>query len=55
MLESVPMWLSLLSEAFGHAGIRALRVQTCDFCREMPAPRDPAVVLAELKRTIEGR
>lgn len=54
-LERVPMWLSLLAEAFQDAGIRAIRVQTCDVCREMPTSRDTTFVLAELKKTIEGR
>jgi hypothetical protein len=55
LLQQVPMWLSILAEAFRDADIRAIRVQTCDVCREMPTPCDTAVVLAELKRTIEGR
>lgn len=54
-LETVPMWLTFLAEAFQDAGIRAIRVQTCDVCREMPTSRDMSLVLAELKRTIEGR
>jgi hypothetical protein len=55
VLERVPMWLSLLAEAFREAGVRAIRVQTCDVCRETPTSRDMRFVLAELKRTIEGR
>jgi len=55
VLETVPFWLSQLAEAFRHADVRAIEVQTCNVCMEMPAPRDAAAVLAELKRTIEGR
>lgn len=55
LLERVPFWLSQLVEAFGQADVRAIRVQTCHVCMEMPAPRDAAAVLAELKRTLEGR
>ena len=55
LLERVPFWLSQLLEAFGQADVRAIEVQTCHVCMEMPAPRDASDVLLELKRTIEGR
>ncbi len=54
LLERVPFWLSQLIEAFGQADVRAIRVQTCHVCMEMPAPRDAGAILAEFKRTIEG-
>jgi hypothetical protein len=52
--ETLPQWLSLLTEAFAQAGIRAIRVQTCAVCMEMPASLDPHAVLANLKRTLDG-
>jgi hypothetical protein len=55
VLERVPFWLAQLVEAFGQADVRAIKVQTCDVCMEMPAPRNPTDVLAEFKRRIEGR
>jgi hypothetical protein len=55
VLERVPFWLSQLAEAFGQADVRAIKVQTCDVCMEMPVPRDPLAVLEEFKRRIEGR
>lgn len=54
-LRTVPQWVSFLTEAFGQAGIRAVRVQTCAVCLDMPDSLDPDAALAELKRTLEGR
>jgi hypothetical protein len=54
VLERVPFWLSLLAEAFGEANVRAIRMQSCHVCMEMPVPAD-AAMLDELKRRIEGR
>lgn len=54
-LERVPMWLEMLAEAFRDAGVRAIRVQTCDGCLDLRDVRGADGVLSELKRRIEGR
>jgi hypothetical protein len=54
-LDVVPFWVTQLLEAFGQAEVHTIRVPSCHVCLELPAPRDEAAVLAELKRMLEGR
>ena len=53
-LQRVPLWLSILMEAFQDAGVGAIRVQTCDICTEVSRPVSAEIVLADLKKRLEG-
>ena len=55
VLDRVPLWLALIAEALEDAGVRAIRVQSCDTCLDLYNARGAEGVLKELKRRIEGR
>jgi hypothetical protein len=45
----------MIEEACREAGAAAIRVEACDSCRDTWVMRDSTAVLAELKRSVEGR
>ena len=55
LLRNVPLWVRMIEEAFRAAGAGAIRVDGCDSCRDTWVIRDSTTVLAELKRSLEGR
>jgi hypothetical protein len=55
LLRNVPLWVRVIEEACRAAGAGAIRVEDCDSCRDTWVTRDSTTVLAELKRSVEGR
>lgn len=55
LLGKVPLWVRMIEEACRAAGAGAIRVDGCDSCRDTWVLRDSTAVLAELKRSLEGR
>ena|GEM_PF-3136326 len=55
LLRNVPLWVRMIEEACRAAGAAAIRVEGCDSCRDTWVIRDSTMVLAELKRSVEGR
>ena len=55
LLQSVPLWVRMIEEACRAMGAGAIRVDGCDNCRDRWVIRDSTTVLAELKRSLEGR
>ncbi len=55
LLRNVPFWVRMIEEACRISGASAIRVESCDSCRDTWAMRDSTAVLAELKRSVEGR
>jgi len=55
LLRSVPLWVRMIEEACRAMGAGAIRVDGCDSCRDRWVIRDSTTVLAELKRSLEGR
>ena len=55
LLRNVPLWVRMIEEACRAAGAAAIRVEGCDSCRDTWVIRDSTTVLAELKRSVEGR
>jgi len=55
LLKNVPLWVRMIEEACRAMGAGAIRVDGCDSCRDTWVIRDSTTVLAELKRSVEGR
>ena len=55
LLRNVPLWVRMIEEACRAAGAGAIRVYGCDSCRDTWVLRDSTTILAELKRSLEGR
>jgi hypothetical protein len=55
LLRPVPMWVSMVEEACRVGGVKAIRIDGCDSCRLTLVARDQMDVLADLKRSIEGK
>ena len=55
LLRNVPLWVRVIEEACRVSGAGAIRVEDCDSCRDTWVTRDSTTVLAELKRSVEGR
>lgn len=55
LLRNVPLWLRMIEEACQAASAGAIRVEDCDSCRDSWVTRDSTTVLADLKRSVEGR
>lgn len=55
LLREVPPWVRIIEEACRAVGAGAIRVEGCDSCRDTWVIRDSTMILAELKRSVEGR
>lgn len=55
LLRNVPLWVRMIEEACRAMGAAAVRVDGCDSCCDTGLFRDATTVLAELKRSVEGR
>lgn len=55
LLRNVPFWVRVIEEACRISGASAIRVESCDSCRDTWVMRDSTAALAELKRSVEGR